>query len=108
MFYLKVNDDNALLHYCRNCGHEDTMNPEELCVSNSQINEGKHSQAVSLTEFTKQDPTLPRTNKIKCPNEECSSHEQEVLYLRYDDTNMRYIYMCTLCDTSWKTNEANI
>ena len=29
--------------------------------------------------------------------------EKEVIYLRYDDTNMKYIYLCTHCDQVWKT-----
>ena len=108
MYYLKINDNNNLMHYCRCCGHEDSMNADDACVSNTQFNQTKQSNTVLLSEFTKQDPTLPRTNAIKCPNEECSGGQQEVLYLRYDDTNMRYVYMCTNCDTSWKTSEANL
>ena len=28
---------------------------------------------------------------------------REVIYLRYDDTNMKYIYLCTVCNTIWNT-----
>ena len=28
---------------------------------------------------------------------------REVIYLRYDDINMKYIYLCAVCNTSWKT-----
>ena len=31
--------------------------------------------------------------------------DNEVIYLRYDNKNMKYIYICTLCDKIWKTNE---
>ena len=66
-----------------------------------------------VNKFTKLDPTLPRTNAIKCPNQECiSNHEEaekrrerEVIYIRYDDINMKYIYLCSNCDTMWKTDE---
>ena len=108
MYYLKVSDDNNLIHYCRCCGNEDTMNTDDVCVSNTQFNQTKKSNTMMLSEYTKQDPTLPRTNTIKCPNEECSGGDQEVLYIRYDDTNMRYVYMCAKCDTTWKTSEANL
>ena len=30
---------------------------------------------------------------------------QEVIYLRYDDVDMKYIYMCVNCDTTWKTSQ---
>ena len=46
---------------------------------------------------------------IKCPNQECSSNtgekEREVIYIRYDDANMKYVYMCAHCNTMWKTSE---
>jgi hypothetical protein len=28
---------------------------------------------------------------------------REVIYLRYDDTNMKYIYLCAVCNTIWNT-----
>jgi DNA-directed RNA polymerase subunit M/transcription elongation factor TFIIS len=28
---------------------------------------------------------------------------REVIYLRYDDINMKYIYLCAVCNTIWKT-----
>ena len=28
----------------------------------------------------------------------------EIIYLRYDNENMKYIYLCTSCNYSWKNN----
>ena len=28
--------------------------------------------------------------------------ENEIIYIRYDDTNMKYVYLCCNCDTVWK------
>ena len=28
-----------------------------------------------------------------------------VIYLRYDDNNMKYLYICEDCDTTWKTDD---
>lgn len=33
--------------------------------------------------------------------------EREVLYIRYDDVNMKYVYLCSTCDTVWKTDDKN-
>ena len=64
-----------------------------------------------INEYTKLDPTLPRRNNIPCPNNECDSHKKgknsEVIYLRYDDTNMKYIYLCCKCDNSWTTHKTS-
>ena len=62
-----------------------------------------------------------------CPNENCYSNEDdfqkgntgeekgntgeekdeqskypEIIYLRYDNNNMKYIYLCSECDHTWK------
>ena len=79
-------------------------------------NEQKYNHIIN--EYTKLDPTLPRINTIKCPNSECSSNhvddnqptnlnDREVIYIRYDDMNKLYIYLCAKCDTVWKTEKNN-
>jgi len=128
MYYLKVmdNDANSLIYYCRNCGHEnDTLTAENVCISDTQIKRSEDQYVHIVNEYTKFDPTLPRINTIDCPNAKCASNgegegegeakvegetkgegetkvEREVIYIRYDDTNMKYIYVCAVCNTSWK------
>ena len=39
---------------------------------------------------------------MKCPEENCPSNEEggaspEIIYLRYDDQNMKYVYLCGVC-----------
>lgn len=116
MYYLKVmdNDANSLIYYCRNCGHEnDTLTAENVCISDTQIKRSEDQYVHIVNEYTKFDPTLPRINTVDCPNIKCASNievqskgetkvEREVIYIRYDDTNMKYIYVCALCNTSWK------
>ena len=29
---------------------------------------------------------------------------REVIYLRYDDINLKYIYLCAVCNTIWNTD----
>ena len=31
-------------------------------------------------------------------------NNREIIYLRYDDINMKYIYLCVHCNTVWKTD----
>lgn len=116
MYYLKLSDDdsNKLIYYCRNCGNEDDiLTKENICVLDTTVRETEQRYSQSINEFTKFDPTLPRINTIRCPNSECpsniddesSENDREVIYIRYDDTNMKYIYMCAKCNTIWKTDE---
>ena len=114
MYYLKISseDSNNLIYYCRNCGYEDTdSSVDNICVSRTQVKRSEQKYSHVINEYTKQDPTLPRINTIKCPKIDCPSNIQEdkvsrdVIFIRYDDINMKYIYMCSKCDTIWKTDE---
>jgi len=114
MYYLKImeNDANSLIYYCRNCGHENTtLTAENVCVSDTQIKRSEDQYVHIVNEYTKYDPTLPRINTITCPNSICPSNdetakvEREVIYIRYDDTNMKYMYVCAICNTSWKSDK---
>ena len=52
------------------------------------------------------DPTLPKVNNILCPNDDCPTNKdgtpKEVVYLKYDKDNLKYLYMCCVCHHSWK------
>ena len=113
MYYisLKSDDIDQLIYYCRNCGNkDDKLINENLCISKSDFIKKESNFSNIINKFTKLDPTLPRINNIKCPNSECKSNKnenenlREIIYLRYDDINMKYIYLCCNCDYSWSTN----
>lgn len=112
MYYLSIDKDdpNKLIHYCRHCGNEENnisfTNPSVYkteSISSSQ--EPTHL----INKYTKLDPTLPRVNNILCPNNDCDTNlkgkEKEIIYIRYDETNMKYLYLCSTCDTVWQTND---
>ena len=112
MYYIRINTDdtNKLVYYCRSCGTEDKLiTLENICVSKTQIKKSESSFNHIVNKYTKLDPTLPRINKILCPNSECTTNtkntEREIIYLRYDDVNIKYIYVCSTCDSVWKTDE---
>ena len=114
MYYIKISEDtNSLNYYCRKCGNEnkELINGDEsICVSKTEIKKGSNSYEHIINKYTKLDPTLPRTNMIKCPNFNCISNTEEssnkeVIYLRYDDINLSYIYLCSECDTVWNTDK---
>jgi len=114
MYYIKIDEDNpnSLLYYCRNCGNEDSLVTEDnICVSKTQIKKGEKSFSHFINKYTKLDPTLPRVNNILCPNKDCPTNTKneprEIIYIRYDDLNINYVYLCSTCDTTWKTEEQN-
>lgn len=34
----------------------------------------------------------------------CKPYHNDIVYIKYDEENMKYIYICCACQTSWKTN----
>ena len=112
MYYIRISNDdpNKLIYYCRNCGNEDTnINSDTISISKTQFKKGEQKYSHIINKYTKLDPTLPRIDKILCPNKECETNtknvEREIIYIRYDDVNIKYIYMCSTCDKVWKTDE---
>jgi DNA-directed RNA polymerase subunit M/transcription elongation factor TFIIS len=114
MLYIKMYDQcnsNAIKYYCRNCGNEDnTIEKEGVCVIKTQLRKNGQQFNHLINRYTKLDPTLPRIYSIRCPNEACETNvnnvdRPEIIYMRYDDENMKYLYLCTTCDTTWKTDD---
>ena len=119
MLYIKLADEDTdeLIYYCRNCG-DNVPIVDEQCILRTNLSNNQEKHQLFINKFTKLDPTLPRTNSIKCPNEECSSNKthsqeddgssssqsKEVIYIRYDDERMKYLYLCSNCDYVWKTS----
>ena len=133
MYYIRIDAENTnkLIYYCRNCGNEDNLlTNENTTVSKTQLKKSEQSFSHIINKYTKLDPTLPRVNNVLCPNSECLTNRKhgkseddkkkseetddmvgggkeprEILYIRYDDVNMKYVYLCSTCDTVWKTDE---
>ena len=111
MYYIRISAENSnqLVYYCRNCGHEDTvLTVDSLAITSSSVNT-TDTKITHINKYTKMDPTLPRTKDILCPNVECDTNvkhtEREIICIRYDDINMKYIYLCSTCDTVWKIDD---
>ena len=117
MYYLSISEGeeegstSQLVYYCRNCGHQDNTTDitGTMSVSTSNMVEETTNMTHIINKYTKLDPTLPRINTIPCPNVECPTNtnekEREVIYIRYDENNIRYAYLCSTCDFVWKTND---
>ena len=115
MYYIKLEGENCntILYYCRNCGNSNNNLMEfNKCILKENITKNDNKYNVSINKYTKLDKTLPRINYIKCPNEKCKSNttqfdvaNREIIYIRYDHINMKYLYLCSHCDTTWNTEK---
>jgi len=129
MYYIQIDETTEeLIYNCRKCGHKNTELINELdnlCVSKTDLKKDTSSIDNIVNQYTKLDPTLPRINTIDCPNDTCPSNipdgadeskkddeapttfqkDKEIVYLRYDDTNMKFVYLCCVCDHAWKIKQ---
>ena len=113
MYYISIDSANAdnLIYYCRFCNHIDAQTSAEgVVVLKTLYKKSEQKFNHMVNRFTKFDPTLPRIHNMKCPSSDCKSNganekNPEIIYLRYDDANMKYLYICTECDVTWKTDD---
>lgn len=101
-------EPDTLSHYCRNCGVEFAFEGGDGCVLDTYTKSESTRYQQSINPYTHLDPTLPRTRLVPCPNPECESHhgvEPEVVYLRYDQAALAYVYLCSHCQTAWRTDD---
>lgn len=114
MYYIGISetDSDKLTYYCRHCGHiNEELVTNGMCVLDTQFKKGEQKFNHIINPYTKLDPTLPRIYNVKCPNGECKTNMEsakgpaEVIYIRYDDQQLKYLYICVDCDHVWKTND---
>ena len=112
MCYISIDNDNPNIinYYCRACGHIDNTS-SDLCILNTQYSNDNISNNAVINEYTKLDPTLPHLyNSINCINPDCICNtdnkvQSDIIFIRYDEKNLKNIYLCVHCNTTWKTNE---
>ena len=114
MYYIKLDGENCdqISYYCRNCGNNNDSIEHGKCILKENITKNESKFNISINKYTKLDNTLPRINYIKCPNEKCESNtpefdiiNREIIYIRYDHINMKYMYLCSHCDFTWNTEK---
>jgi DNA-directed RNA polymerase subunit M/transcription elongation factor TFIIS len=106
LLYLSA-EPTSLKRLCKNCGYSE--DEEKGCLVVETLVQERSSEAykILLNEFTRQDPTLPHVKTIKCPNGRCGSNgggdERDVIYIKYDPVNLKYIYICNVCSETWRS-----
>lgn len=117
MYYMKIEETEEgknLLYWCRNCDNTKLLSKKESnCIVEKYYNKEEKNYKDYINKYTTEDPTLPRVNNIICPNKSCESNQdngedkREVIYIKYDNEKLRYIYLCCLCKTAWRNNIRN-
>jgi DNA-directed RNA polymerase subunit M/transcription elongation factor TFIIS len=88
-----------LSYNCNNCNkvYVNTKPIKDNCVYSIDYDYSKIRKENIINKYTYMDNTLPRVNNIKCPNTKCPSKTPEIVYLKYDEDKMKFIYICCEC-----------
>lgn len=106
LFVTVGKDGKSLVQVCKNCNTTNTMDQDgTLCLSETLFQDDGASAHALADASVKHDPTLPRVTNVVCPRgEACPGHnkQQEVIYIKHNPVNMRYLYFCCHCDNFWR------
>jgi DNA-directed RNA polymerase subunit M/transcription elongation factor TFIIS len=107
--YLSISGDDGktLNRLCRNCGYSQPEATGGLITFTNLEEKVSEGYKVVVNEFTREDPTLPHVNNIKCKNENCPSNKggatSDVIYIKYDQVNLKFLYICNVCNEQWRS-----
>jgi DNA-directed RNA polymerase subunit M/transcription elongation factor TFIIS len=98
---------SPLRRLCRNCGFAQIEEGGGLITETKLQEKVAEGYKVLLNEFTRLDPTLPHVDNIKCKNATCDSNTKgtkpDVIYIKYDGVNMKFLYICNVCKEQWRS-----
>ena len=104
LLYMRAseNDEATLVKYCKHCSFTKPMEAGQCVkVSETLYSEDQLLYDQFQNKFLRYDPTLPRVRDpaLKCPNTECTGPKDspQIIYIKYQSTNMRYMYCCDYC-----------
>jgi len=119
MLYLNIvqsdiqTEPDKINYICKNCNFQCEHNKsEDSSIFSIDYNIDNIKKNSFINPFIYEDITLPRAEGIKCPNENCgvaAGKKPEIIYIKYDNDNMKFIYICLDCHKNPKPgNEKHI
>lgn len=90
-------DGSSLIYYCKNCDEKYENIDKTKCVYHLDYNMDEVKREAVVNKHIVNDTTLPKAHGIKCPNDNCPSKKTNIVYIKNDDDNMKYCYICVNC-----------
>lgn len=103
LLYLKADDDeNTLVKYCKHCQFTRKVDSgQSLKATQTIYSEDELLYDQFQNKYLRYDPTLPRIRDptLECPSPSCTGPKDspQIIYIKYQTTNMRYMYCCDHC-----------
>jgi DNA-directed RNA polymerase subunit M/transcription elongation factor TFIIS len=72
--------------------------PNRGCLSNKG-----RAYPADNPELASEEASAPAEAAAKAANEDKGEVESDVIYLKYDAINMKYLYICNVCETKWRS-----
>lgn len=112
MLYIKDNPDDAfdVKLYCKNCNFNKPLSEtkeSKLIIQNLYNTQNVKDYKNILNDNIIYDPTIPHIDNITCPNGACSrppDANNDIMYIKVDQTNLKFIYYCVYCKEFWENN----
>ena len=108
LLYLYIdNETHKIVMKCKSCGNKKEMEDKLIEIDNNTNVTIDKSDIININPFITHDITLPSISdniNIKCQNPECDAEKINIKYIKYDDENMKYLYICSNCGYKWKNN----
>lgn len=102
MIYVSLENSGegyCLKKLCRNCNcTTPSLHCSEPIISTELRDDFVNFKQHSHVDI-KHDPAMPRLTSIACP-QGCSPND--VMYIKFDQINMKYMYFCCTCSLFWK------
>jgi hypothetical protein len=123
MLYMSFRGDDStqteqgdLMYHCKHCMFETTAEAlradrnlsAAIQTENYEDDQASYKQYVNP--YIKEDPTLPHVTDINCANPECTRPKdatRDVIIIKYDTVNLKFLYHCIHCYAFWKSGGGN-
>tara|TARA_Y100000389_G_scaffold203424_1_gene251822 strand:+ start:6603 stop:6962 length:360 start_codon:yes stop_codon:yes gene_type:complete len=106
LYLYKSDDSDDLYNCCKACGSKEKVEDKVKLVYTTDKGSEDICESINNNMYISHDITLPNiigNPNIKCHNKDCDS-SKGIRYIKYDDINMKFIYICNNCGNKWKNN----
>ena len=99
----RINTIKCPKQSCRSNGGDDGSRVEDQGEEVLEVEVNVEGEGAAVAASASTSAKKSSTPKLKSKNKEL---EREIIYLRYDDLNMNFVYLCATCDTVWNTEQS--